>query len=467
MTNTLRPSQIEGVDFLSTLQTALLADDTGLGKSVQAIRAADKIGAQRILILCPAIGRVSWGIELPKWQTIDRKVIVWTPGVSNIIPPTGPVAVVVAYDAFSRTEECKRVFAALKRVEYVDPNHGDKWIVILDEAHNLSNPKSNRTKRIYGNKLDLKTGLFSVIKAKAGWLMSATIQRKHAGELYPHLASLFQPVLSVLFNGIIPNLRDFEDRFCKVIETPHGRDIVGNDDEEIPALRAAMKPFTLRRIKRDVAKELGEVQYLTLPFSVDTRDLNLTGELDEYFDAIDRGDIGPDTPIPLEAAAERRLLGIAKTPAAIDWINEFLTDNPDKKLIVFAHHRQVLDQLLGACMGWRPAVIHGGVDTKDRIAAAEQFQTDPDCRLFLGQTIAAGVAITLTAAHYVLVLEPEGVPADNYQAISRAHRIGQTEPVTAFYAYAAGTADTRLAHRAARRTADFDALMGPLTKEGR
>ncbi|MBN9348273.1 MAG: DEAD/DEAH box helicase [Devosia sp.] len=448
------------MDFLSGSSRAILADDTGLGKSAQAVRAADKIGAQRILVICQAIGRVSWAIEIPKWQTIPREVVQFT-GNTKLIPPT-PVAVVAAFDALSRAEARKQLRRLLRHAQMF----GTFDAVVIDEAHHLGNADSNRTRAIYGAKLNLAGGVLLDVsgdRAPSTWLMSATIQRKNAGELYPHLRALFPDVLTKLFGGVIPAYDAFIARFCVTQDTPYGLEIVGNNPITIHELREALRPYVLRRAKKDVQQEIGPVQHLTLPLTLSPIPgaQRTSSELDALMAAISDDEDLPE--LSPSAAEERRLLGLAKTPAATEWIKDFLDANPDAKLGVFARHREVLDQLEAALAPYNPAVIHGSVSSAQRATRVDSFQNDPTCRVFIGQNTAAGTSITLTAAHYVLLLEPEGVAADNHQIVGRFDRLGQTESVTAFYGFAAGTADERYAARARRRAADFDDLIGALT----
>jgi SNF2 family DNA or RNA helicase len=104
----------------------------------------------------------------------------------------------------------------------------------------------------------------------------------------------------------------------------------------------------------------------------------------------------------------------------------------------------------------------GGVSTPDRDIIVNRFQNDPRYRLFIGQTIAAGTSITLSQASTVLVIEPDWLPHNDYQAISRVHRISQTEPVFVYRAYVENSVDQRIHFRAAARYRDFCELMDGL-----
>ena len=457
----LRPSQSEGVDFLSAHRAAILADDTGLGKSVQSIRAADKVGARRVLVMCQAIGRVSWAIEFPKWQTLPREVLVYgnrTPAI-----PTGPLALIVAYSTLSSPGARRR----LEKLLSITGAFEGFDVVILDEAHHLAHPKSARTQAVYGSTMDRKKGVLDIVDAKYVWPMSATIQRGNAGELFSHLRALFPHVLSRIF-GNVPTHKDFLERYTIQQKSPYGLQVIGNNIDKIAELREAMRPYILRRAKRDVAAELGDVVHITLPLEVDPKEVIERAreiELAAFFEGIDGMDMDDVGELPLHVARQWRALGEMKVEACAEWAKDFLEQNPGQKLVIFAHHREVLEDLQIWLSVYNPAVIHGGIPAGTRAGYVKKFQEDPACRVFIGQTIAAGTSITLTAASTVLMVEQEWTPADNYQAISRVHRIGQTEPVTAYFAYAANTLDEKIAARAQRKAADFETLMDPLTKK--
>lgn len=459
-TATLRPSQVQGVDFLSTLRNAILADDTGLGKSAQSIRAADQIGARRVLILCQPIGRVSWAKEVPLWQTLPREVVQFEPSTKAL--PLGDCVVIAAFSSLSRKADLARLRKALWNAQMFSAFD----LVIIDEAHHLANVASGRTKAVYGKTMDIAGGVIELVEAKRVWLLSATLQRNNASELFPHLRALFPEVLAKLF-GFVPKAKDFIERYCKLAVTPFGANILGNDPDTIPELREALRPYILRRLKKDVARELGPIQNVTLPLPIDPVQVKLAARADSdmlaYLDALEAGAVSEDD-LPVIVSALWRTLGEFKAAPSVEWIKEFLDNNPDRKLVVFAHHRAVISTLLAGLAQYLPCGIDGSTSPGRRAGEVDTFQTDPKARVMIAQTIAAGTSITLTAASDVLMVEQEWTPADNYQAVSRVHRIGQTNPVTVYHAYAAGTVDERIAARARRKAADFDDLIGQLTE---
>lgn len=151
-------------------------------------------------------------------------------------------------------------------------------------------------------------------------------------------------------------------------------------------------------------------------------------------------------------SALRRALGAAKAFPAAEWVRERLSVGVDK-IIVFAWHIVVIEQMEDLLRDFTPVVIAGDTRESDRTTAVERFQNDPTCRVFIGQTRAAGTAITLTSASEVAVVEPSWTPADNEQAIARAWRMGQKNPVLASFLYIPGSLDQRIM-RAFRRKAE-------------
>lgn len=446
------PYQIEGAVFLATRRTAFLGDDTGLGKSMQIILAADFLPAERLIVFCPTIGRVSWRDQFPTWQGIPRQVVFY-PNAKNKIPEKGPVAVIVTYDFLSRAGNATKFFKALNATK--EPFD----LLVLDEAHALKTPTSRRTKVVYGkNLLDLVQTI---------WIASATIRPNNVSEIFTHINALFPDVLTKLFGKRV-GFTDFRDRFCLVRQTPFGVQIDGDNPKTIPALKAALAPHVLIRKKGDVLKDLPPIMYFPLPLEVaptpdpDGIDQVLNNTIDK---AVACGTHEDDDTIlrtirtltqDEHVASRRRQLGLSKVPPAVEWVKDFLDADPTRKLIVFAHHKDVIKDLSEQleAMFIRTVGVTGAVSQDQRVLAVDLFQNDPKFRVFIGQTIAAGTSITLTASDTVLLLEPDYVPANNYQAISRAHRIGQKGSVSAYFAYADDTTDKRIANIIRRKTQD-------------
>jgi SWI/SNF-related matrix-associated actin-dependent regulator 1 of chromatin subfamily A len=157
-------------------------------------------------------------------------------------------------------------------------------------------------------------------------------------------------------------------------------------------------------------------------------------------------------------AALRQTLGLAKVPPTLLWVQERMAST--RKLLIFAWHHAVIEHLRRGLLEFGPVVITGETSPALRAAAIERFQTDPNTRIFLGQILAAGTAITLTAASEVAIVEPSWVPGENVQAICRAHRLGQRDSVLASFLYLPGTLDQRIMRVFRRKAVEIAALQG-------
>ena len=134
-------------------------------------------------------------------------------------------------------------------------------------------------------------------------------------------------------------------------------------------------------------------------------------------------------------------------------------DGGEPKVVIFAHHTEVIHRLRDLLTDHNPVVIHGATPIATRQKAIDRFQTDDSVRVFIGQINSAGTAITLTAASRVVMAEASWVPAENHQAMSRCHRIGQSNPVLVEF-MAFGAIDAAIARALARKSADIDQMIG-------
>jgi SNF2 family DNA or RNA helicase len=120
----LFPYQLTGADFLAERRAAILGDAMGLGKTIQAIVAADRIEATKIVVVCPGIARATWLREWNKWQTVQRSIQIIATGTDTV---TADV-VIVSHSLVSRV--CTTIRA----------RHND--VVIVDEAQALKTPSA-------------------------------------------------------------------------------------------------------------------------------------------------------------------------------------------------------------------------------------------------------------------------------------------------------------------------------------
>jgi SWI/SNF-related matrix-associated actin-dependent regulator of chromatin subfamily A-like protein 1 len=412
----LFPYQAAGRDFLAVRDKALLADGMGLGKTVQAIRACDEIAATRVAVICPAIARINWKREFDRWGLLKGRQLF-----------------IESYDKVARKGE------AYEAIEKMRPD-----VLILDEAHYLKTRSSKRTKSVYGV-YTRGDGLAAC--AKRVWLLTGTPAPNDVSELYSHLKALWPEVLPApgTFDAFIRVYTHFD-------ATPFGIKILGN--KNIKELRAKLQPVMLRRKAEDVLKDLPPINWHDLALEADEaitelKRLEADPEVLMLLEAIKNDQALPDS---VAMASVRRMTGVAKAPAVSILLAEELRDNAYPKVIVFAHHKDVISLLARGLHEYGAVTITGETPQGARQEAIDRFQSDPTCRVFIGQIQACSTAITLTAANQVVFAEASWTPSDNAQAAKRAHRIGQERPVIVRMIGLAGSIDEAVTRVLARKS---------------
>lgn len=448
----LMPFQTEGAKLLAQSSRAMLVWDPGVGKTPTSVRACLLASAARILVFCPPIGAAVWRAHFEDWSDIQD---IRAASVHDLDRPYSFInGWGVRIIPFSRARSSSSVIATAASV--------GRWdVVILDEAHYLKNSGAQRTQAVYGDRIDLADSPLE--RAKHIWCLTGTPLLNHPAEFWTHLRALapgtiILPQLGVMTESV------FTDRFCVTQQTPYGVRIRGGRNTYELAQR--IKPFVDRKRLKDVILDMPELRIVDYLLPADTPiDKDLRIELTNAMsDLREQGfeDMVDDDALLASVQAGgvafstlRRLIGRAKVEGVAELVADALDDAKDDKIIVFAHHREVIDGLIQRLRRFSPLVIHGGTNLKARETQIEQFQNDGHRRLIILAIEAAGEVITLHAAHHVIVAEPSPVPAKNHQAIARAHRKGQRHPVLARFVLLPGTLDARLMAIVARKTRDI------------
>ena len=148
---------------------------------------------------------------------------------------------------------------------------------------------------------------------------------------------------------------------------------------------------------------------------------------------------------------------IAKAPYVVDHVKSLLEEIP--KVVVFAHHHAVVDQLMAGLADFNPVRLTGQDGINKKQAAVESFQNDDSVRVFVGSIQAAGVGITLTSSSTVVFSEMDWVPANMSQAEDRCHRIGQDESVLIQHVVVDGSIDAKMAALLVEKQRVIDAAL--------
>jgi SWI/SNF-related matrix-associated actin-dependent regulator 1 of chromatin subfamily A len=452
MSKPLFPHQHTGAMRIATKVPTYLALDMGIGKTRTFIEAVLLRRAKRALVICPASALLVW----------KREISLWAPGATFVIVKKAADLAkpahwfIVSHGLMSQTNG--PIPAAL----FLGPAFD---MTAIDEAQAFNAADTNRVKalRRAAHKLGDITPL------------SGTPMKNHAGDLYT-LLSICWP------QGMKLTRAEYEERFCKVSHKYFGgsRPIkVIEGSKNLDQLKTLIAPFMMRVRKEEVFKDLPAIIWDQIPVPLDASHLPgpeaealrvRISEIIAMTSPTGDGTTSVDAATKALAAAGgghlmtlRRMLGLAKLRGATEYIIDML-DNlpPDRKVLVFAHHADVIRALTTHLAEYSPAVLVGDTSAKDREAAVDKFLNDHRCRVFIGNIQAAGTAITLVGPKCkcsdVVFVESSWTPMDNAQAACRVHRIGQKDGVVARMLSASGTVDDLINSLLVRKARDFTQL---------
>lgn len=414
---TLRPYQVEGFRWLAQLSElglgACLADDMGLGKTIQILalliaRVAE--GQGPALVVAPTSVCGNWMAEIARFAPSLRPLEYVGNARSSLLPKlaSGQAPDGVLVCSYTLLQQDQGLLSAIA------------WdTVVLDEAQFIKNPESLRAKAAYS------------LSAKQRIAATGTPVENHLGDLWG--------IFSFLNPGLLGDWPHFKRTFLMPVERDGGR-------ESTELLRALIKPFLLRRLKRDVALDLPpitEVQH-DVRWSEDEalRYALLRKQIHEKLYTA-HGKRNSKLEVLAEIMRLRRFcchpaLVFPDAPRECSKIDVFLElveelSQNQHRALVFSQFvdflsmvREHLDE-----RGIRYEYLDGSTPQADRQARVRSFQ-DGDAPLFLISLKAGGFGLNLTAADYVIHLDPWWNPAVEAQATDRAHRIGQGRPVTVY-----------------------------------
>jgi SNF2 family DNA or RNA helicase len=409
----------------------LFGDEMGLGKTLQGIAVVNLMpDVHTVLIEVPASLKINWRNEIRRWLARDFEV--------TILEGTRPVPELIEY--LAGMDRDVRIVVVNYDILYawvpeLQKVHWD--LRIRDEAHKLKNPEARRT--------------------ASAMAVVPTYKIDITGTPIPNMVMEGWPLFHDLDPVEFDNKRKFQNRY-------------GYSKTHLGELQARLRSTILiRRLKRDVLKELPAKlrQVIEMPVTAQTQaileaelaaarsheqDLELlraavelakvSESQEEYEAAVAKLKEGARVAFT-EMALVRHATALAKLPDVIRHV-ETVLDESESKVIIFAYHRDVMEQLRAH---FNAARIWGGMSGEAKQAEVDRFQNDPSCRVFVGQFEAAGVGITLTAASTVVMAELEWVPGNLSQAEDRAHRIGQEERVLIQHLVLEGSLDATMARR--------------------
>lgn len=368
--------------------------------------AAQKLDAKNTLVVCPAIAVPHWRREFTRW---------WEGEWEN-------EPLVMSYDRLRLDwdEICRQRFD----------------VVIVDECHFAKNPAAKRTQLIYG-----KHGLGWI--SDRLWALSGTPATKHAAELWPMLRA---------FGVVGMTYDEFVDRYC--IVNKFTLQITGTKPAMIGEVRELLAKVMLRRTRKEVAPEMPSIDFQFLEVEPENKaDIELPkglseAQLAEWLEnnaKTDRED--------RIAVADAKVLPLAKE---IDFAlqNELL-----KQTVVFGWHTEPLEHLCRLLNegGIRAELLTGKTSSVQRERVQSNFRSGWT-QVVVGNILAAGTAIDLSAASHGYFLELDWLPSNNIQAANRLVSLDKHEPVTYDVVTWPGSADDRVQRTLIRRSNELSQL---------
>jgi len=401
------PYQLAGAAFVDAAGgRALIGDQMGLGKTIQAILwLLLHPEARPAVLVVPAVVSTNWVDEINKWAPGETVQRIKT-GKQKLDPKAS--CYVVTYDlARRRVEELKALAPKA---------------LIFDECHYLKNYKAQRTKAM----LDL----VSQVNPEAVIGLSGTPILNRPVEFYT--------TLKMLRPADYASWKKYVTRYCGAYRDRFGWQIGGATNTE--ELSARLRDTMVRRTKDQVLKELPAKTRTITKVEVPRKELNAIRKTVKAM--VD----SPEPGAQLAAMTwERHETGRLKAQAAVEWVREYHAQG--EPVLVFAHHQDVLDELEAGCKATkrgqeplRVGRIDLNVSADKRGALVKAFQAG-DLDVMLLGIESGGVGITLTRASNVMFVERAWTPSSEEQAEDRAHRIGQERAVTIRYLVADGTID--------------------------
>jgi len=409
---TLRAYQRSGVSWLCFLREAglggVLADDMGLGKTLQALCAL----RGRTLVVAPTSLLHNWSDEIARFRP-ELRVHIFH-GSGRAIEPLADVTL-TTYALLRRDQE------ALLREDWET--------VILDETQAIKNPESLVAQAAYRLR-----GAFRIA-------LTGTPIENRLDELWSQL-HFTNP-------GLLGGRRDFEERYARPISQ--------GDPGIAERLRERIRPFVLRRLKREVAPELPPRTDVVLHCVLGDAERSIYEAIRAATarEVLERLEAGGSVMAALEALLRLRqacchpallpgqeVEDSAKLALLLDRLETAVADG--HKALVFSQWTSLLDLV-------EPRLDEAGIPytrldgtTRDRAGVLRRFQEETGPPVFLVSLRAGGTGLNLTAADHVFLLDPWWNPAVEEQAADRAHRIGQDRPVFVYRMVAENTVEERI-----------------------
>lgn len=394
--------QKEAIEKLVGTKKFILADDMGLGKTTATIIAALETGVKKILILCPASLKINWMREIQNYS--DKSVFICE-GKNFSMDHDIIIANYDILKNFHTTEKKSKEESLILKSNFE--------LVILDEAHMVSNGQAQRTKLVN----DFAKSINKV------WLLSGTPMTSRPINYYN--------LLNLVDSPVAQNWMAYAIRYCQGYQFKMGNRRIWKTTgaANLEELRDRTSSQFLRRLKEDV---LDLPDKIITPIYLRLKSKNYEELMGEYYDWYDKKESGSSS-LTVQFSKlmnVRQIVAEEKIDTTIELAENIMEQG--KKLIIFTNFTGTLKKLVEK-FGKHCVYLDGSCTPAQRQYAVDQFQENDKIKIFIGNLKAAGVGLTLTAAEAVIMNDLSFVPSDHSQAEDRAFRFGQKKNVSIYY----------------------------------
>lgn len=466
--------QKEFVKFALDKKFTLLADEMGLGKTIQAIALINYLNLSKVLIITPTFLKLNWLNELKTWL-VNKALSIHILDTKNIKKFTGfqnRGIYIINY------ELAEKIFEKFYNNELFNNYKFD--IIVYDESHYIKNINAKRT--YYSLKFKSNRYLF----------MTGTPILNNLLDIVPLLLKMLYPsIYSQDYNDYIKQARLFQqyilERYCYYVETNYGIKVLGTKD--IDEAKKILKPFMIRRLKKDVLTELPEKirdiiylqsdkikdllkleksMYNSLYYNINENQENSDTGLNDIVDMIsydysiiNKANLDLKTKIKIiqDRLHEivnnnneklnnkeivnmstfmllRHLIGLYKIEDGYDFILNTINNLDNNRLVIFTYFNDTAEYLAEKLRkhNIKTLLVTGKLKPDQRFEAVKLFQSNDDNLIvFIGTIKACGVGLNLTKSSNLIFVETSLVPAELLQAEDRLHRIGQRNNILINY----------------------------------
>ncbi len=403
----LYPFQRDAVNFIYRAGgRCIIADEMGVGKTIEAL-AFVSMFSKKVLIIAPANMIYKWKQECDKWTS--KTSAVYDNGKDEL----GKENVhIMSYNIMVNR------FESLREIPYDT--------IIMDEAHKVKNSKAMRTRV---TKALIKDGIPHVM------FLSGTPFMNRPAELFPML-NMLRPVE-------FANYYTYALRYCGAIYQDGAWYFPPNGATNLEELSERLKSIMIRRTKREVLKDLPDLTRTSLPLEIDNIEeyRKAMKDIKEWVAEQGEKDYMNPEHILTKLNILRQLTGKGKVDAAVDLAESVLNDG--KKVVLFAHHKEIVTSLKTKLKKYGVGVIDGSTAPKKRQENSNEFLIQDSKIRVMIITVAGAEGIDLFSASDIIFVEREWTPALEEQAESRLHRNGQKNSVNAWYLVANKTVDEK------------------------